>query len=267
VDLSVHELSSVRPVSSRRWTSLHLTAQFRRTSALRAHCPFRILDAAHPASGPQSSPRSAEQAPRSHRDNAPAPSAPRSQIAQVPRISVADYHIEHRRRRSTRSMSHQAAESKAPDSSEPRAPPRGNGVLFEELEEGQVDYEESVASEAHSHAASARSHTSGMPSVRSLRDAPPLSSRYEEGRRDPNVITNDLDEAQSSQLSTEPSSQRSNRPVARPLTLLSRGDYGFQPPDPAETARRAAQQRLDTYVCEPLRLISKCNSTRSASAS
>ncbi|KAG2999556.1 hypothetical protein PC121_g23104 [Phytophthora cactorum] len=172
-------------------------------------------------------------------------------------------------------------ESKAPDSSESRAPPRGNDLLFEELEEGQVDYEESVASEAHSDAASARSHASGVSfgaasarsygsttmspprrvlrtpnpfverynPVRALCDAPPLTSRYEEDRRDPNVITNDLDEAQSRQLATEPSSQRSNRPVARPLTLPSRRDYGFQPLDPAETARRAALQLLDTYVC------------------
>ncbi|KAG3057952.1 hypothetical protein PC122_g20856 [Phytophthora cactorum] len=81
--------------------------------------------------------------------------------------------------------------------------------------------------------------------------APPLTPRYEEDRRDPNVITNDFDEAQSRQLSAEPSSQRSNRPVARPLTLPSRRDYGFQPLDPAETARRAAQQLLDTYVCGP----------------
>ncbi|KAG2762951.1 hypothetical protein PC116_g23979 [Phytophthora cactorum] len=37
-------------------------------------------------------------------------------------------------------MSRQAAESKAPDSSEPRAPPHGDDILFEELEEGQVGY-------------------------------------------------------------------------------------------------------------------------------
>ncbi|KAG2769558.1 hypothetical protein PC129_g1995 [Phytophthora cactorum] len=166
-------------------------------------------------------------------------------------------------------MSRQAAESKAPDSSELRAPPRGNGVLFEELEEGQIDYEESVASEAHSHAASARSHTSGVPSVRSLRDAPPLSSRYEEGRRDPNVITNDLDEAQSRQLSTEPSSQRFNRPVARPLTLLSRATMASS----LRILRRprvVLRSSVWTLTCvsqRPLRLISKCNSTRSASAS
>ncbi|KAG4042277.1 hypothetical protein PC123_g22223 [Phytophthora cactorum] len=85
--------------------------------------------------------------------------------------------------------------------------------------------------------------------VCALRDAPPLSSRYEEARRDPNVITNDFDEAQCRQLSTEPSSQRSNRPVARPLTLPARCHYGFQPLDPAKTARRAALQLLDTYAC------------------
>ncbi|KAG4039893.1 hypothetical protein PC123_g24559 [Phytophthora cactorum] len=240
-------------------------------------------DTPRQAHGQESSLRSAEQAPRSHRGNAPAPNAPRSSTASVLRLSVASYHPEHRRRRSTRSMSRQPTESKAPESSESRAPPRGNDLLFEKLEEGQVDYEGSVASEAHSDAASARSHASGVSfgaasarsygsttmspprrvlrtpnpfverynPVRALRDAPPLTSRYEKDRRDPYVITNDLDKAQSRQLSTEPSSQRSNRPVARPLTLPSRRDYGFQPLDPAETARRAAQQLLDTYVCGP----------------
>ncbi|KAG6942024.1 hypothetical protein JG687_00019299, partial [Phytophthora cactorum] len=124
-------------------------------------------------------------------------------------------------------------------------------LLFEELHEGQVECEESVASEAHYHATSARSYTSGVSSVAASRDTPPLSSRYEEDLRDPNIITNDLDEAQSRPLSTEPSSQRSNRPVARSLTLPSRRNYGLHPLDPAETARRAALQLLDTYVCGP----------------
>ncbi|KAG3076263.1 hypothetical protein PI125_g21550 [Phytophthora idaei] len=60
--------------------------------------------------------------------------------------------------------------------------------------------------------------------VRALRDAPPLSSRYEKTRRDPNAITNDLDEAQCRQLSTELSSQRSHRPVdhfRRGATMVS----------------------------------------------
>ncbi|RAW26733.1 hypothetical protein PC110_g16863 [Phytophthora cactorum] len=155
-----------------------------------------------------SQPRSADQALRSHRDNAPPHGATRSHTAPVPRLSVADYHLEHRRHHDTRSMSQQAAESKAPESSEPRAPPRGSDLLLEELKEGHIDYEESVISEAYSYAASARSHTSGVSSraasarsygsttmspprralrspnpsperynpVRALRDAPPLSS-------------------------------------------------------------------------------------------
>ncbi|ETL48049.1 hypothetical protein L916_02296, partial [Phytophthora nicotianae] len=40
----------------------------------------------------------------------------------------------------------------------------------------------------------------------------------------------------------------SSRPA---IVHSSRRDYGFQPRDAAETARRAAQQRLDTYVCGP----------------
>ncbi|KAG2761511.1 hypothetical protein PC129_g18448 [Phytophthora cactorum] len=84
--------------------------------------------------------------------------------------------------------------------------------------------------------------------VRALRDVSPLSSRYEEDRRDPNVITNDLDEAQSCQLYMEPSSQRSNRPVAQPLTLPSLRDYGFQPLDPAETVRRAALGHIRVWA-------------------
>ncbi|KAG3094428.1 hypothetical protein PC121_g3048 [Phytophthora cactorum] len=198
----------------------------------------------------KSSPRSAEQAPRSHRDNAPAPSAPRSRTAPVLRLSVVGYHLEHRRRLNTPSTGRQTAESKAPDSPEPRSPPRGNDLLFEELEEGQGDYEESVSPPRRVLRTPSPFAERYNP-VRALRDAPPLTSRYEEDRRDPNVITNDLDDAQSRQLSTEPSSQRSNRPVARPLTLPSRCDYGFQPLDPAETARRAALQLLDTYVCGP----------------
>ncbi|KAG6943979.1 hypothetical protein JG687_00018125 [Phytophthora cactorum] len=72
--------------------------------------------------GRNSPPRSAGQTSRSHRDNAPAHRALRSHTAPVLSLSVADYHLEHRRRHDTRSMIRQATESKAPDSSEPRAP-------------------------------------------------------------------------------------------------------------------------------------------------
>ncbi|ETP00172.1 hypothetical protein F441_22409 [Phytophthora nicotianae CJ01A1] len=47
------------------------------------------------------------------------------------------------------------------------------------------------------------------------------------------------------------STQQSFRHVARPLVHSSRRDYGFQPRDAAETARRAAQQPLNTYVYGP----------------
>ncbi|KAG6951811.1 hypothetical protein JG688_00013578, partial [Phytophthora aleatoria] len=68
-----------------------------------------------PVHGQDSTPRSADQAPRSHRDNASAHNAPRAHKALVPRLAVAEYHLEHRRCRDTRSMIGQAAESKAPD--------------------------------------------------------------------------------------------------------------------------------------------------------
>ncbi|KAF1788087.1 hypothetical protein GQ600_7469 [Phytophthora cactorum] len=165
-------------------------------------------------------------------------------------------------------MSRQAAESKDPDSSGPRSSPRGNDLLFEELEEGQVNYEESrgptpvtcrLELPPRGRTAPRRALRAPNPFaerynlVRALRDVSPLSSRYEEDRRDPNVITNDLDEAQSCQLYMEPSSQRSNRPVAQPLTLPSLRDYGFQPLDPAETSNRgtrAIARKLETLQLE-----------------
>ncbi|ETI44331.1 hypothetical protein F443_10966 [Phytophthora nicotianae P1569] len=174
-------------------------------------------------------------------------------------------------------MSHRSDESQA---QEPRAPRRGIDLLFDELEEGQIDLGEPMAGDTSSQDASTRFHHSMVPSpaasvrfhgsaprsppmrvlrapnpfpersnpLRSLRDAPPLPSRYdEEDQRDLNVIRNDLDEAQSRMLST----QQSSRPVARPLVHSSRRDYGFQPRDAAETARRATQQPLDTYMSGP----------------
>ncbi|GMF63570.1 unnamed protein product [Phytophthora fragariaefolia] len=65
------------------------------------------------------------------------------------------------------------------------------------------------------------------------------------------VLTNDLDEAQSRQVALEPQAPVSRRPVARPLLTPSVRDYGFQPRDPAEAARHAASQLLNTYVIGP----------------
>ncbi|GMF39330.1 unnamed protein product [Phytophthora fragariaefolia] len=65
------------------------------------------------------------------------------------------------------------------------------------------------------------------------------------------VVTNDLDEAQSRQVALELQAPVSSRPVARPLLTPSVRDYGFQPRDPAEAARQAASQLLNTYVIGP----------------
>ncbi|ETP48308.1 hypothetical protein F442_05924, partial [Phytophthora nicotianae P10297] len=83
-----------------------------------------------------------------------------------------------------------------------------------------------------------------------LRNAPPLSSRYEDGLTEPGIISNDLDGAQSRQIAGE-SHARPNRPVARPIMGTSRRDYGYVRTNPAVTARRAALQLLDTYTCGP----------------
>ncbi|GMF59258.1 unnamed protein product [Phytophthora fragariaefolia] len=65
------------------------------------------------------------------------------------------------------------------------------------------------------------------------------------------VVTNDLDEAQSCQVALKLQAPGSRRPVARSLLTPSVRDYGFQPRDPAETARQAASQLLNTYVIGP----------------
>ncbi|ETL77500.1 hypothetical protein L917_21558 [Phytophthora nicotianae] len=146
--------------------------------------------------------------------------APASEAVASP--SVAQYHREHRRRHGTCSMSRRSDESQA---QEPRAPRRGNDLLLDELEEGQIDLDEPMAGDTSSQGASPRSHRSMVSSpaaslksygsaprsppmrelrapnpfpersnpLRALRDAPPLPSRYDEGdQRDPNVITNDV---------------------------------------------------------------------------
>ncbi|GMF26343.1 unnamed protein product [Phytophthora fragariaefolia] len=65
------------------------------------------------------------------------------------------------------------------------------------------------------------------------------------------VVTIDLDEAQSRQVAHELQAPVSRRLVARPLLTPSVRDYGFQPRDPAESARQAASQLLNTYVIDP----------------
>ncbi|ETM30503.1 hypothetical protein L914_21821 [Phytophthora nicotianae] len=88
------------------------------------------------------------------------------------------------------------------------------------------------------------------PASNDLCNAPPLFSKYEDELTEPGVISNDLDGAQSRQIAAG-SHSRPNRPVTRPIVGTSRRDYGYVRTSPAETARRAALQLLDTYTCGP----------------
>ncbi|GMF40598.1 unnamed protein product [Phytophthora fragariaefolia] len=154
--------------------------------------------------------------------------------------------------------------------------PRARDLLFEDSEEEgevQVDYEESQdeapGSPSRSTSGTAAPPTrdasprvlrtpnpfpgrpAGLLALRELsepRDPPPgtVDSAMEEA-----VVTNDLDEAQSRQVALELQAPVSRRPVARPLLTPSVRDYGFQPRDPAETARHAASQLLNSYVIGP----------------
>ncbi|GMF39392.1 unnamed protein product [Phytophthora fragariaefolia] len=154
--------------------------------------------------------------------------------------------------------------------------PRARDLLFEDSkEEGevQVDYRESPDEAPDSPSRSTRGtaapptpdasprvlHTpnpfperpAGLLALCELsepRDPPPgaVDSAMEES-----VVTNDLDEAQSCQVALKLQAPGSRRPVARPLLTPSVRDYGFQPRDPAETARQAASQLLNTYVIGP----------------
>ncbi|KAG2899920.1 hypothetical protein PC119_g9453 [Phytophthora cactorum] len=174
----------------------HYTSQqFRRTLSPRAHCRSRILDAPHPASGPR--PRIFSAFSRTS-----------ASVTSWQRASAQRSKIEH----CTSAKALCAYREQGSRLFRVEGSTRGNDLLSEELEEGQVDYEESVASEAHSDAASARSHASGVSfgaasarsygsttmspprrvlrssnpfverynPVHALRDAPPLTSRYEE---------------------------------------------------------------------------------------
>ncbi|GMF41643.1 unnamed protein product [Phytophthora fragariaefolia] len=155
--------------------------------------------------------------------------------------------------------------------------PCARDLLFEDSEEegeGQVDYEE-FPDEAPSPPSRSTSGTAAPPtrdsSPRVLRTPNPFPERpaagllavreLSEPRDSPQsevdsameepVVTNDLDDAQSRQIALELQAPVSRRPVARSLLMPSGRDYGFQPRDPAETARQAASQLLNTYVIGP----------------
>ncbi|GMF41162.1 unnamed protein product [Phytophthora fragariaefolia] len=199
----------------------------------------------------------------------PSVSAPETTSAPS-RLSIAGYFAEHRRRHGHLRWRTLVMELKPPNS------PRARDLLFEDCEEKgevQVDYEESPdetpGSPSRSTSGTAASPTRDA-SPRVLRTPNPFPERpagllalceLSEPRDPPpgtvdsvmeeSVVTNDLDEAQSRQVALELQAPVSRRPVARPLLTPSVRDYGYQPHDPAKTARHAASQLLNTYVIGP----------------
>ncbi|GMF21468.1 unnamed protein product [Phytophthora fragariaefolia] len=164
--------------------------------------------------------------------------------------------------------------------------------LFEDNEEEgevQVDYDESPGEAPGSSSQS----TSGTPAP-PARDASPrvphtpnpfpkrpaglLAVRQLSEPRDPSQgevdiameapgVTNDLDETQSRPIALERQASVSRRPVSRPLLTRSVRECGFQPLDPAETARQAASQLLNTYVIGPAARTPELLAPRSVRAS
>ncbi|GMF26711.1 unnamed protein product [Phytophthora fragariaefolia] len=88
----------------------------------------------------------------------------------------------------------------------------------------------------------------GLSVVREFSEPPGPPQREADSSMEEAVVTNDLDGDQSRQIELELQAPASRRPVARPIRTPSLRDYGFQPRDPAETARQAALQLLNTYV-------------------
>ncbi|GMF41637.1 unnamed protein product [Phytophthora fragariaefolia] len=202
------------------------------------------------------------------------PDVPTSGHRDTPRsrLPITGYFTEHRR------LSGPSPVQNAGDGVQaPRQPLRTRDPLFEDSEEegeGQVDYEE-FPDEAPSPPSRSTSGTAAPPtrdsSPRVLRTPNPFPERpaagllavreLSEPRDSPQsevdsameepVVTNDLDDAQSRQIALELQAPVSRRPMARSLLMPSGRDYGFQPRDPAETARQAASQLLNTYVIGP----------------
>ncbi|KAK1933660.1 hypothetical protein P3T76_011874 [Phytophthora citrophthora] len=209
-------------------------------------------------------PRSLDPTPSSPSDSAaaqqPAPAqGPRSGTDPSRQLlSVGEYHRGYHQRHAPGSTSHGSRGSNAPiptGSLGPRPSPR---TWREQLEAGKVDFDDAEDLPARPEAAASVATLGRQLSTpnpfpersQSLRNAPPLPSRYEDELSEPGVITNDLDEAQGHQLAAGAPS-RSHRPVARPLLATSRRDYLFERFAPAEVVRRAALQPLDTYTCGP----------------
>ncbi|KAE8991460.1 hypothetical protein PR001_g21217 [Phytophthora rubi] len=151
-------------------------------------------------------------------------------------------------------------------------PKRARDDLFEDFEEGMVsETEDQEGSPGAGHSprspARSRSRSPERPPPRSpfrtpnpfvergtgataLRNSPPLPSRDDD--EGSNVVTNDLDEAQSQQLDVRREASRSNIPAALPLAKKSRKDYHFGgSKDPAKEANELAKGSLVEYVIGP----------------
>ncbi|GMF15654.1 unnamed protein product [Phytophthora fragariaefolia] len=171
----------------------------------------------------------------------PAVSAPESTSAPS-RLSITGYFAERRRRHGPSPMEDVGDVAQAP-----QQPPRAMSSLRTAKRKGRSKRVSSGAA----HSQSIPERPAGLLALRELseaRDPPPgtVDSSMEES-----VVTNDLDEAQSRQVALELQAPVSRRLVARPLLTPIIRDYGFQPRDPAETARHAASQLLNTYVIGP----------------
>ncbi|KAG1689214.1 hypothetical protein DVH05_002707 [Phytophthora capsici] len=167
-----------------------------------------------------SPPGSPDRTPTSQGDSTSAHSSPRSPQATghsndgeaaPQRLSVQQYHREHRRRHGSGSTSQHPGGSEASSS-----PPRTRqSARLDELEQGEFVPDDDEESPTHQEAASPRP-SSPAPrsrelrtpnpfpnrdgSANAMRNAPPLSWRYEDVLPEPGVVSNDLDGAQSRQL-------------------------------------------------------------------
>ncbi|KAE8907392.1 hypothetical protein PF005_g25026 [Phytophthora fragariae] len=158
-------------------------------------------------------------------------------------LSIAEYRAAHARKHGSTVMSKRSSsQAGAQSSSKPKL---AGDVLFEDFKEGMgppTDGPEGSPGAGHRPQSPARSRSrSPMRSpprsplrtpnpfsergtgASALRNAPPLPSRDE--AEDSNVVTNDLDEAQSQQLDVRHEASRSNIPAALPLAKKSRKDY------------------------------------------
>ncbi|OWZ04153.1 hypothetical protein PHMEG_00023988 [Phytophthora megakarya] len=159
-------------------------------------------------------PRSLDHTPSSPSDSAaaqqPAPAQGRRSDTEPSRqlLSVDEYHQEYHRHHAKASTSHGSRGSNVPVSTESLGPGPAPRTWREELEAGEVDFDDAEDLPARPEAATSvatldRQLRTPIPfpeRSQSLLDAPPFPSRYVDELSKPDVITNDLDAAQGRQL-------------------------------------------------------------------